>query len=166
MISYILAILTSAVFLAGDFISKKYILVNFSERPPVSFIKGVVGINFTQNDGAAWGFLSGHTVLLVIITITVMAFCIIFLWKNAKKSKLLFWAVCLVLSGGLGNMYDRIFRDGKVVDFLQFEFWTEFPVFNVADCSIVIGAGLLILYYVIDIMKEYKLKKQDNDASN
>ena len=101
--------------------------------------------------------LSGHTVILLTLTTLVMGFCIFFLCKYAKKSKLLFWAVCLVLAGGLGNMYDRIFREGNVVDFLHFEFWPDFPIFNVADCGVVIGAGLLILYFIIDTIKEYKL---------
>ena len=65
----------------------------------------------------------------------------------------------LVVSGGVGNLIDRIFRDGKVIDFLHFEFWPQFPVFNVADCAIVVGVGLLILYFVIDTVNEYKFKK-------
>ena len=81
--------------------------------------------------------------------------------KYGLKNKLLFWAITLVLFGGIGNMIDRIFRGGFVVDFLHFEFWPQFPVFNIADCSIVVGAGLLILYYIIDMNKECKSCKID-----
>ena len=59
-------------------------------------------------------------------------------------------------------MYDRIFRGGEVIDFLHFEFWPTFPVFNIADCAIVIGAGLLILYFILDTIKEFKEKRQKN----
>jgi signal peptidase II len=56
----------------------------------------------------------------------------------------------LVLGGAVGNLIDRIFRgpglvDGKVVDFLRFDFWRSFPAFNVADSGITIGACLAIL---------------------
>ena len=51
-------------------------------------------------------------------------------------------------------MIDRIFNDGKVVDFLHFEFFPKFPVFNIADCGVVVGACLLILYFVLDFIKE------------
>ena len=57
-------------------------------------------------------------------------------------------------------MTDRVFRDGNVVDFLHFEFFPSFPVFNVADCAIVVGAGLLILYFILDAVKEERLKKE------
>ena len=56
-------------------------------------------------------------------------------------------------------MIDRIFRGGNVVDFLHFEFFPSFPVFNVADCAVVVGAGLLILYFILDTIKEEKQKK-------
>lgn len=152
--------------LVCDAITKVYIMSNFSLGESAPFLKGIVEIFYIHNKGAAWGMLSGHTVILLTLTTLVMGFCIFFLCKYAKKSKLLFWAVCLVLAGGLGNMYDRIFRDGNVVDFLHFEFWPDFPIFNVADCGVVIGAGLLILYFIIDTIKECKQKKQGSNADN
>ena len=83
----------------------------------------------------------------------MLTVCVFVLIKY-RKSKLLFWAVTLVLSGGIGNMIDRIFRGGNVVDFLHFEFFPQFPIFNIADCAVVLGAGLLILYFLIDTVKE------------
>ena len=55
-------------------------------------------------------------------------------------------------------MYDRIFNEGRVIDFLRTLF-IDFPIFNIADCAVVIGAGLLILHFVIDTVKEEKEKK-------
>ena len=64
------------------------------------------------------------------------------------------------MSGGIGNLIDRIFRNGNVVDFLHFTFMPNFPVFNVADCGVVIGAGLLILYFIIEMINDSRAKKR------
>ena len=80
--------------------------------------------------------------------------------KYGKNSKLLIWAVSLVVSGGIGNLIDRVFRGGKVVDFLHFEFFPSFPIFNIADIAVVMGAGLLILYFIVDTVKESKKNKE------
>lgn len=166
MISYILAIICGVLLITADAVSKIYIMSNFALGESAPFINGLLDIVYIHNKGAAWGMLSGKTVILIILTLTIMIFCVIFLIKYAKKSKILFWAIILVLSGGIGNMYDRIFRDGNVVDFLHFEFWPDFPIFNIADCGVVVGAGLLILYFIIDTVKEYKQKKQVENADN
>ena len=92
-----------------------------------------------------------------------MAVCVFCLVKYGKN-KLFFWSVCLVLSGGVGNMIDRVFRGGSVVDFLHFEFWPSFPVFNIADCAVVIGGGMLVLYFVLDIINEYKKKRGEKET--
>lgn len=166
MISYILAIICGVLLISADAVSKIYIMSNFALGESAPFINGLLDIVYIHNKGAAWGMLSGKTAILIILTLTIMIFCVIFLIKYAKKSKILFWAITLVLSGGIGNMYDRIFRDGNVVDFLHFEFWPDFPIFNIADCGVVVGAGLLILYFIIDTVKEYKQKKQVENADN
>ena len=89
-----------------------------------------------------------------------MIVCFTLLLKLGRNNKFVFWAVTFVIFGGLGNMIDRVFRDGKVIDFLQFDFWQSFPVFNIADCSIVLGASLLIVYFVYDSIKDAKAKRR------
>ena len=128
------------------------------------FINGILDFCYIHNTGAAWGAFSGNRTFLIILTAVIMIACVIFLIKFSKNNKLLFWAILLVLSGGLGNMYDRIFRNGNVIDFLHFEFWPTFPIFNIADCAIVIGAGLLILYFILDTVKEFKIKRDNKNA--
>lgn len=159
MILYILSLACGIGILAIDQLTKYYISSNFELGYTADFIKGIINIHYIHNRGAAWGMLSGYTWVLLAITLIVMVGCVVLLLKNSIKSKLMLWAMTLVLSGGIGNLIDRVFRDGNVVDFLHFEFWPEFPVFNVADCSIVVGAGLLILYFVLDSIREYKQKK-------
>ncbi|MCQ2455109.1 MAG: signal peptidase II [Clostridia bacterium] len=162
MISYILAIITGILFLGADRFTKAVFKpLMFSEPKP--FIKGIIDITVIPNRGGAWGVLSGKTFVLLGFTLVIMALLIVFLAKYAEKSKLMFWAVCLIISGGIGNMIDRI-SAGEVVDFLHFEFWPDFPVFNVADCAVCIGAGLLCLYFIIDSVKEIKEKKLKAEA--
>ena len=162
MITYILAIISGLIVLASDYISKEYVAATFFYGETKPFINGLLDFNYIRNKGAAWGAFSGNRAFLIVLTLVVMAICVFCLIKFGKNNKLFFWAITLVLSGGIGNMYDRIFRGGEVIDFLHFEFWPTFPVFNIADCAIVIGAGLLILYFILDTIKEFKEKRQKN----
>ena len=160
MITYILAALTGALVLVADQFTKVYISNNFEMAKSYDFLPGLIDITYIHNDGGAWGMLGGYTWLLLSVTIVVMLVCIALLLKCGAKDKLMFWAITLVLSGGIGNMIDRVFHGGNVIDFLHFEFWPTFPVFNVADCAIVIGAGLLMLYFFKGIIDEEKQKRR------
>lgn len=162
MISYILAFLCGVLLLGADQLTKYYISTNFVLGESREFLSGFIDLTYIHNRGGAWGMLYGRTYILLPITLVIMIICIIFYVKYGKKSRLLLWAVTLVMSGGIGNMIDRVFRGGNVVDFLHFEFFPSFPVFNVADCAIVVGAGLLILYFILDAVREEKQKKLKN----
>lgn len=155
MLSYILAIISGIALLVFDQVSKYIVVKTMPLGSSSEFLPGIIDFWHVHNKGGAWGFLSGYTWILLSITIIVMLICIALLLKHGIKNKLLFWAITLVLSGGIGNMIDRIFNGGSVVDFIHLEFM-DFPVFNIADCAIVIGAGLLVLYFVMDIIKERK----------
>ncbi len=157
MLSYILAVITALAVIGLDQYTKYFISQNFVlYGEPTEFIKGIIDIQYIYNAGGAWGMLSGKTWVLISLTVIVMALLVTLLFKFAKSSKLLVWAVCLVVSGGIGNIIDRLFRDGKVIDFLHFEFFPTFPIFNVADIAVCIGAGLLILYFILDTVKDLK----------
>lgn len=164
MISYVLAFLCGALLVLADQLTKNYISANFVLGESREFINGFINLTYIHNRGGAWGVLYGHTLILVPITLVIMALCVLLYVKYGKKSRLLLWAISLVLSGGIGNMIDRVFREGNVVDFLHFEFFPTFPVFNVADCAVVVGAGLLILYFILDTVKEEKQKKAENPS--
>lgn len=159
MISYILALIAGLAILGIDQYTKVYIAANYTLGASDKFLPGFIDITYIHNKGGAWGMLSGYTWLLVSITVIVMLVCIALLLKYGVRNKLMFWAITLVLSGGIGNMIDRIFRGGNVIDFLHFEFMPSFPVFNVADCAIVLGAGLLILYFLLGIIYEAKASR-------
>ncbi len=157
--SLILAGVVAVVFLIADQITKYLVSTNMEigETITVDFIKRILDFHYIQNDGGAWGMMGGKTWILLTVTSVIMVVLVVFMIKNIKGSKLFFWAGALIVSGGIGNMIDRVFNDGKVVDFLRFTF-IDFPVFNIADCAVCIGAGLLILYFTLDIIKEQKEK--------
>ena len=163
MLSYILAIITSVLTLLADQYTKYFISSNFRLGEGTNFLKGFIDIVYIHNTGGAWGLLSGSTYILLGLTCVIITFLIVYFVKYGRKSKLLFWAISLVISGGLGNMIDRVFRGGKVVDFLHFEFYPTFPVFNVADIGVVVGAGLLILYFVLDTLKDIRKGAAKNE---
>ncbi len=155
--SFVLAAIVAALFLATDQLTKYIVTANMELGQTIGFIDGLLDFTYIHNDGGAWGMLGGNRWLLLALTAVMMIIILVLLIKNGKKSKLFFWASILIISGGLGNMIDRIFRGGEVIDFLHATF-INFPIFNVADCAVVIGAGLLILYFVIDMIKDFREK--------
>ena len=159
MVTYILAALCGIFVIGADQYTKYFISANYALAESHGFIPGIIDITYVRNTGAAWGMLSDRTWLLISITAVVMLVCFALILKYGTKNKFLFWAMILVLSGGVGNMIDRIFH-GFVVDFLHFTFWPEFPVFNLADCAIVSGAVLLAVYFVISLYGEQKEKNR------
>lgn len=161
MVTYIISAITAVVMLIADQLAKLYVMNNFYLGQSKPLINGLFNMVYVHNNGAAWGAFSGKTYALIAVTAAVLLICIVLLVKNLGKNKFMFWALSLVVSGGIGNLIDRIFRGGEVVDFIQFDFFKAFPVFNIADCCIVIGAAMLILYCVIDAVKEFKKPKED-----
>ena len=156
--SAVLAIICGLLVLGLDQLTKYLVTVNMSIDQVIEVIPGIINFNrIPPNTGAAFGMFQGQTWFLITVTSIIMIICIAMLIRRTFESKCMFWALCLVLSGGAGNLVDRIFRGGNVVDFLEFGFF-EFPVFNVADIAVCIGAGLIILYFVIDLIKDAKKK--------
>jgi signal peptidase II len=103
-------------------------------------------LTYVRNTGAAFGILQNGTLLLGILSAVVSVLIALYLWrKAARMGAVQRAALTLILAGALGNMVDR-FRLGYVIDFIHFQVpGFSFPVFNVADSCVVIGAGLLLL---------------------
>lgn len=112
---------------------------------------GLVPLTLAFNKGAAFGISIGDDSRWFFIPVTILAlFLLGVLMKQAEKGDLLrIVAISLVVSGALGNLYDRVRWDRGVVDFLgpiDLGFW-DFPIFNVADISITCGAFLLAISF-------------------
>ena len=99
-----------------------------------------------HNTGAAWGSFSGSTALLTAVTAVLLVAVAWLVLKKVIRHPLGLCAAMLVLGGGIGNMIDRICR-GYVVDMFDLEFMS-YPIFNLADCFVVVGVILGAVYYL------------------
>lgn len=141
-----------------DQITKYLVVLYLKPVGTADFIPGV-RLNYLENTGAAFGSLTGSTVLLSVVTAVVLVALLAALGKKAFGSKILHWGVALITAGGIGNLIDRVFK-GYVTDFFEFTF-VKFPVFNVADCLITVGAVISIIYLVYDIFASVKKEKAE-----
>lgn len=156
--TYIIALICSALLLAADQLSKYYFLTNYVQYQSEPVINGILNFTYHQNTGGAFGIFKDQQWLLLAITSIMFLVLIYMLIKKKFRAPLLNFSVCLILAGGFGNMIDRIFR-GFVVDFIDLQF-VHFAIFNIADICVVVGAGLIILYFILDIVKDYRSGKR------
>ncbi len=115
--------------------------------PPRPLIPGVLELTRVHNYGAAWSSFSGSRWLLLGVTAAICLAVGYVLARRIVRHPLGRLAGALILSGGVGNIVDRL-RLGYVVDMLHFPFWPSYPTFNVADVCIVAGAVLGAVYYL------------------
>ncbi|MRG85472.1 lipoprotein signal peptidase [Salinibacillus xinjiangensis] len=116
----------------------------------IPVIENFFYITSHRNKGAAWGILQGQMWFFYIITTVVVVFVIYYLQKHGKDHALLGWSLSLILAGAIGNFIDRLFRQ-EVVDFFDvIIFGYDYPIFNIADSSLVIGVILMLIYTLFE----------------
>lgn len=155
--SVILSVIICAVLVGIDQVAK-FFVVNYLK--PVEYynvLDGILRLRYVENSGAVFGSFAAHTLLLTVFSIILLAITVYFLVTNKSKSKFVNFCLLLMISGGVGNIIDRI-RLHYVVDYIEFLF-VDFAVFNFADSLITVGAAMLIVYLIIDIIKDYKKGK-------
>lgn len=158
--SALLAIVCGILVIVIDQLTKYLVTIFMDLDEVIRLVPGILNLNrITPNAGAAFGILEGKTWFLITITALIMLICVGLLIRKTFDSKLMHWALCLVLGGGTGNLIDRVFRGGNVVDFLEFGFF-EFPVFNVADIAVCVGAGMMVLYFVVDFITDWRRRAE------
>jgi signal peptidase II len=160
MIYYVL-LMVSIVF--ADQLTKWLAVINLKGEESFPFWEGVFHFTYVENRGSAFGMLKDHRwVFMTASTVIIIASLFIFFYYYKKLTPLMRWAIAFIVAGGIGNMIDRVFL-GYVVDFLDFTL-IDFAVFNVADSFVCIGAGLLFLWYLFDIVNEFRMKKKEKLA--
>ena len=159
-------IIYTAIILSGIGLDQLTKLLAVKYLEPVStvpIIKDVLHLTFVTNDGMAFGMLDDKRWIFMSVSVIMIAVLCYLLYTGRLENKLYTVSVSMIISGGIGNMIDRIAL-GEVVDFVDFRL-INFAVFNFADTIVCIGAGLLILALVTEIVRESK-KEKSNEAND
>lgn len=175
MLSIILSLVLMLVVVGVDQLTKYLVITNMELEQSIKVIPGVFNFTYIQNTGAAFGSMTEHRwIFMVLSTVAIIAIIVYLFWKK-PQNKLMLISLALITGGGIGNMIDRLFRwginaDGEkyyfVVDFLDF---CAFPkiwmwIFNVADACVCIGAGMLALWMILDLINEEKQERAKKAA--
>lgn len=130
--------------------TKRLVATRVAMYRHIQIIPGFFRITHTENTGAAFSLFAdspSHWKITALIGFSVVAMVIVtvLLWKQSQPLSITGIALSLILGGAVGNLWDRV-ASGRVVDFLLFYVKRyEWPVFNLADSAIVVGASLLVL---------------------
>jgi signal peptidase II len=130
--------------------TKRLVAARIPMYTHIQIIPGFFRITHTENTGAAFSLFADSpshwkTALLITFSMVAMIIVSVLLWRQARALTITGIALALILGGAVGNLWDRV-ASGRVVDFLLFYVKQyQWPVFNLADSAIVIGAALLVI---------------------
>ena len=135
-------------------------------RSSVEVIPNIFRFTYIQNDGAAFGMLDDARWVFMVFSTAAIIGVLGYMIIKKPQSKLLCVSLAFIVGGGIGNMIDRV-RLGYVIDFLDF---CAFPKlwmwnFNIADSFVVVGAGMLMLWMVLDLIREIKEEKVQKEMA-
>lgn len=150
------------VLLYLDFITKQLALYLLSfnynkymilSKPTIKFLTGFINFSLVFNNGMAFGVNSNNLLLtMTMIIITILCLLLLFIFFNNTN---IIISLILIITGGCGNLFDRIWNSGWVIDFLTWELFPPYSVFNFSDIYIILGAIMIIVYFLIDIIKYF-----------
>ena len=160
-------IIYSAIIIFGIFIdqlTKFFVYDNMVKGQSIPLIDGFLHITYTTNPGAAFGMMDDQRwIFIAVSSVAIVAF-MAYLYLGHAENMLYGVSIAMVISGGIGNMIDRLgfgfYVDpetgmGEVIDFIAFpSIWD--PIFNGADSFVCVGAGMLMLALILDMVNEYK----------
>ncbi len=146
-----------AILLVADQFTKALAIDHLKDKPAYILIEGVFELKYLENRGSAFGMLQNQKFFILFVGTVFMAVILFVLFKlpEDKKFGITHILLSMVIAGGVGNMIDRI-RFDFVVDFLSFVL-INFPIFNVADCFVVVGTCLLFVLFMF-VYKEKDLE--------
>lgn len=150
-------IAVAALLLALDQFTKHLAITHLKNKPAMVLIENILELDYLENRGSAFGMLQNQKFFILFVGVIFLAVILFFLFKlpGEKKFRIVHILLAAVIAGGIGNMIDR-FRFDYVVDFISFVL-IHFPVFNVADCYIVVSVILLFILFLF-VFKEKDLE--------
>ena len=157
------ALLLGLAVVLFDQLTKQAVRANLTYGESRPLIDGFFNLVYVRNDGAAWNLLSGHGLILILISTAVLILLLIY-HRSFLQDRLLDRIIFGLMIGGIiGNLIDRI-RFGWVTDFLDFQFGAtyHYPSFNVADSSICIAVTLYIVANFISSKKNVAVEERGN----
>lgn len=129
-----------------DFVCKFIITHILSFNDSIMVIKNFFYISLVKNTGGAFSIFTGSTFLLIVISFLILLGIFTYIYKNNIRSKVSLIGFGLLIGGAIGNLFDRIYY-GYVIDYLDFKlFGYGYPIFNLADSFVVIGAIILLFF--------------------
>lgn len=159
MNKYVLASIWAVALVIIDQVTKLWVSSSMEVWTGTPIIQGFFNLVHVLNRGAAWGFLSSETIdwqrpLFIAVTFVALGFVSYMLKTTPSRDKWMVVGLGLIAGGAVGNLIDRI-RLGVVVDFLDFYVGQyHWPAFNVADISLSVGAGCILLSMFLNKNKE------------
>ena len=147
-----------------DMATKYLVSTSMALHQSIPLINGVFHITYVLNDGASFGIFRGGRWFFVAITLILIGFIAGYVIYKKEKNKLYLLSAAFIIGGGIGNLIDRVLT-GKVVDFFDFCL-INFAVFNVADCFIVVGVILMLIYCIVEEIKAKKTKNGGEGDGN
>jgi signal peptidase II len=140
---YVTIFSTALIIVLIDQLAKFLIKTNFQLNQSAPVIKNIFNITYLHNFGAGFGILQHQKWVLIFVALAVIGVILYSLDRIKDNERLLQFIVGFILGGTAGNLIDRIFYNGYVIDFLDFRIW---PVFNLADSFVTIGVIGMIIY--------------------
>lgn len=129
-----------------DFVCKFIITHILSFNDSIMVIKNFFYISLVKNTGGAFSIFTGSTFLLIVISFLILLGIFTYIYKNNIRNRVSLIGFGLLIGGAMGNLFDRIFY-GYVIDYLDFKiFGYGYPIFNLADSFVVIGAIMLLFF--------------------
>ena len=133
--------------IAADLWTKAAVFSWIDKQGRITIIDGFLQFVQVQNAGAAFGIAVGQRPLLIAVSVIALVVIFIVFLFSGNEHKLIYISLGLFSAGVCGNLYDRIFNDGMVRDFIDVVYWPgrHWPAFNVADSMLCISVGLMII---------------------
>lgn len=166
ILTLIIGCIGAAVLVVLDRRIKVWVVEEFALHESREWLKigdlDIMHLTYVLNSGAAFSSFSGRRMMLILIPVVLTILCLFGLLYFSRLSKLSVIGVTMVLGGGVGNLIDRLFNGGEVIDYFDLQLF-DFAVFNFADVCICVGVALVAVYLII--LEPVALKRTETKSS-
>jgi signal peptidase II len=161
-------LLIATLVMLFDQFTKYWVSLKLREGDEIDIIRGFFKFSYTENPGIAFGMLNNGNVKWLLVAISVAAIMVVayYMRRTPISNTLLLWSLALLAAGICGNLIDRV-RLGRVIDFILLYYRDyQWPVFNIADTAITIGAALMAIELFLAPQAERPTAVEPAEAPN